>query len=65
MIVRNINDPEVLETTYPAYGGAVAQMILDYRILKEIGFLKEKDPCATHLFPFLRSGRPRMDPAGR
>jgi len=24
MIVRNINDPEVLETTYPAYGGAVS-----------------------------------------
>ncbi|OQX24517.1 MAG: cupin domain-containing protein [Desulfobacteraceae bacterium IS3] len=39
MIVRNLNDKEVLETTYLAHGGAIAQMILDRRILKEIGFL--------------------------
>ena len=39
MIVRNLGDREVLETTYIAHGGAVAQMILDQRILKEIGFL--------------------------
>ncbi|MBW1721470.1 MAG: cupin domain-containing protein [Deltaproteobacteria bacterium] len=39
MIVRNLRDPEVLETTYIAHGGAVAQMILDRRTLKEIGFL--------------------------
>ncbi|GAF85866.1 unnamed protein product [marine sediment metagenome] len=39
MIVRNIKDKEVLETTYLAHGGAVAQMVLDRRILKEIGFL--------------------------
>jgi mannose-6-phosphate isomerase-like protein (cupin superfamily) len=39
MIVRNINDREVLETTYIAHGGAIAQMILDRRVLKEIGFL--------------------------
>jgi mannose-6-phosphate isomerase-like protein (cupin superfamily) len=39
MIVRNVNDREVLETTYLAHGGAIAQMILDRRILKEIGFL--------------------------
>ena len=39
MIVRNINDKEVEETTYLAHGGAVARMILDRRILKEIGFL--------------------------
>jgi mannose-6-phosphate isomerase-like protein (cupin superfamily) len=39
MIVRNINDREVLETTYLAHGGAIAQMILDRRVLKEIGFL--------------------------
>jgi quercetin dioxygenase-like cupin family protein len=39
MIVRNINDKEVLDTTYLAHGGAVAQMILDRRSLKEIGFL--------------------------
>jgi mannose-6-phosphate isomerase-like protein (cupin superfamily) len=39
VIVRNVNDREVLETTYLAHGGAIAQMILDRRILKEIGFL--------------------------
>lgn len=39
MIVRNVNDKEVLDTTYLAHGGAIAQMILDRRILKEIGFL--------------------------
>jgi hypothetical protein len=39
MIVRNVNDKEVLETTYVAHRGAIAQMILDRRILKEIGFL--------------------------
>lgn len=39
MIVRNINDKEVLDTTYLAHGGAIAQMILDRRILQEIGFL--------------------------
>ena len=39
MIVRNVNDREVLETTYLAHGGAVAQMVLDQRTLKEIGFL--------------------------
>ena len=39
MIVRNLNDKEVLETTYLAHGGAIAQMVLDRRNLKEIGFL--------------------------
>lgn len=39
MIVRNLNDKEVLETTYIAHGGAIAQMVLDQRTLKEIGFL--------------------------
>jgi mannose-6-phosphate isomerase-like protein (cupin superfamily) len=39
MIVRNLQDKEVLDTTYIAHRGAVAQMILDRRILKEIGFL--------------------------
>jgi quercetin dioxygenase-like cupin family protein len=39
MIVRNIGDEEVLDTTYLAHGGAIAQMVLDRRILKEIGFL--------------------------
>ena len=39
MIVRNLHDQEVLETTYRAHGGAVAQMVLDRRVLQEIGFL--------------------------
>lgn len=39
MIVRNLNDKAVMETTYLAHGGAIAQMILDRRVLKEIGFL--------------------------
>jgi len=39
MIVRNLMDKEVLETTYIAHGGAIAQMVLDHRVLKEIGFL--------------------------
>ena len=39
MIVRNLKDRVVLETTYIAHGGAIAQMILDRRVLKEIGFL--------------------------
>jgi len=39
MIVRNIKDNKVMETTYIAHGGAVAQMIFDRRTLKEIGFL--------------------------
>jgi mannose-6-phosphate isomerase-like protein (cupin superfamily) len=43
MIVRNLKDKEVLETTYIAHGGAIAQMVLDRRTLKEIGFLA----CAT------------------
>jgi len=39
MIVRNLRDEEVLETTYRAHGGGIAQMILDQRVLREIGFL--------------------------
>ena len=39
MIVRNVKDKAVMETTYRAHGGAIAQMILDRRNLKEIGFL--------------------------
>jgi mannose-6-phosphate isomerase-like protein (cupin superfamily) len=34
MIVRNLQDKEVLETTYIAHGGAIAQMILDQRTLE-------------------------------
>ncbi len=39
MIVRNIDDPEVMQTTYLAHGGAIAQMVLDRRILRQLGFL--------------------------
>jgi mannose-6-phosphate isomerase-like protein (cupin superfamily) len=39
MIVRNLKDKEVLETTYRAHGGGIAQMVLDRRTLKDIGFL--------------------------
>jgi len=39
MIVRNLKDKEVLDTTYIAHGGAIARMVLDQRTLKEIGFL--------------------------
>jgi len=43
MIVRNLEDKAVLDTTYIAHGGAIAQMVLDRRVLKEVGFLA----CAT------------------
>jgi mannose-6-phosphate isomerase-like protein (cupin superfamily) len=39
MIIRNLGDEEVLETTYRAHGGGIAQMILDRRVLREIGFM--------------------------
>jgi quercetin dioxygenase-like cupin family protein len=56
MIIRNLRDKEVLETTYLAHGGAIAQMILDSRILKEIGFL------ATAKLPPGNSIEPHIDP---
>ncbi len=56
MIIRNLRDKEVLETTYLAHGGATAQMILDSRILKEIGFL------ATAKLPPGNSIEPHIDP---
>jgi len=73
MIVRNLNDKEVLETTYLAHGGAIAQMILDRRTLKEIGFLaiaslkpgKEieahVDPMEEIYFVLSGSGEMRVD----
>lgn len=77
MIVRNVNDEEVIETTYIAHGGAVAQMILDRRTLKEIGFLaiaklspgKEIephiDPMEEIYFVLSGSGRMRVDDDAR
>jgi len=38
MIVRHINDKEVTDSRYIAHGGALAEMVLDGRILKELGF---------------------------
>ena len=73
MIVRNVNDKEVLDTTYIAHGGGIAQMILDQRILKEIGFLaigklapgKELeahiDPMEEIYFVLNGSGEMRVD----
>ena len=77
MIVRNLNDKEVLDTTYIAHGGAIAQMILDQRILKEIGFLaiaklapgKEieahVDPMEEIYFVLNGSGEMRVDAESR
>ena len=39
MIVRNFNDPEVLETTYIAHKGAMARMVLTSQFMKAIEFL--------------------------
>jgi mannose-6-phosphate isomerase-like protein (cupin superfamily) len=70
MIVRNIKDKEVLDTTYLAHGGAIAQMILDRRTLKEIGFLATArlapgKEIETHVDPmeeiyFIMSGKGEM-----
>jgi mannose-6-phosphate isomerase-like protein (cupin superfamily) len=77
MIVRNVNDKEVLDTTYLAHGGAIAQMILDRRTLKEIGFLaiarlapgKEieahVDPMEEIYFVLSGSGEMRVDEEAR
>lgn len=77
MIVRNLNDQEVIETTYRAHGGAIAQMILDRRTLKEIGFLaiaslkpgKEieahVDPMEEIYFILSGSGEMRVDEEAR
>jgi mannose-6-phosphate isomerase-like protein (cupin superfamily) len=70
MIVRNLNDKEVLDTTYQAHGGAVAQMVLDRRVLEEIGFLacaklEKGKEIEIHVDPmeeiyFIMSGEGRM-----
>ena len=73
MIVRNISDEVVMDTTYLAHGGAIAQMILDRRTLEEIGFLaiaklapgKEieahVDPMEEIYFVLNGSGEMRVD----
>ena len=70
MIVRNLEDKEVLDTTYIAHGGAIAQMVLDRRVLKEIGFLayaslEKGKKIETHVDPmeeiyFILSGEGEM-----
>jgi len=77
MIVRNINDKEVLDTTYIAHGGAIAQMILDQRTLKEIGFFAiaklapgreiegHVDPMEEIYFMLSGSGEMRVDDEAR
>jgi mannose-6-phosphate isomerase-like protein (cupin superfamily) len=39
MIVRNFNDPEVLETTYRAHYGGTARMVLTSQFLESMEFL--------------------------
>ena len=77
MIIRNLNDKEVLETTYIAHGGAIAQMILDGRTLKEIGFLaiaslapgkeieSHIDPMEEIYFVLSGTGEMRVDDESR
>jgi mannose-6-phosphate isomerase-like protein (cupin superfamily) len=38
MIVRNIDDPEVRETTYVAHRGGIARMVLTSQFLKSMEF---------------------------
>jgi len=39
MVVRNLNDPEVLRTTYIAHGGALARMVMTSSFLQGLEFL--------------------------
>ncbi len=39
MIVRNLNDPEVIATTYRAHGGGIARMVLTSQFMEGIEFL--------------------------
>jgi mannose-6-phosphate isomerase-like protein (cupin superfamily) len=39
MIVRNFNDPEVLQTTYIAHRGAMARMVLTSQFMESMEFL--------------------------
>jgi mannose-6-phosphate isomerase-like protein (cupin superfamily) len=38
MIVRNINGPEAIESTYRAHGGGIARMVLTSSFLKSMEF---------------------------
>ncbi len=39
MIVRNLNDPEVIRTSYIAHGGALARMVMTSSFLQGMEFL--------------------------
>jgi quercetin dioxygenase-like cupin family protein len=57
MIVRNINQEEVIQTHYIAHGGAVACMLLDSRVLQGILFfahavLKPGNEIESHIDPY-------------
>ena len=57
MIVRNMNQQEVLQGLYRAHGGATAAMLLDSRILQGIlflahGVLKPGKEIEVHIDPY-------------
>lgn len=70
MLVRNLTDQAVVDTTYIAHRGAVATMVLDARDLKQIGFfahavLEPGRVIEAHRDPmeeiyFIYKGRGRM-----
>ena len=70
MIVRNLKDKEVMETTFIAHGGAVVQMLSDRRTLKEIGFLaiatiKPGRKIEEHIDHIFHTEWIRRNPCGR
>ena len=57
MIVRNMNQQEVLQGLYRAHGGATAAMLLDQRNLQDIlflahGVLKPGKEIEAHIDPY-------------
>ena len=57
MIIRNINQKEVLQGLFKAHGGATAAMLLDNRILEGIlflghGVLKPGKEIEAHVDPY-------------
>ncbi len=67
MIVRNIDDPEVLATTYRAHGGGTARMVMTSQFLRSIEFfahailppgnvLEEHRDTVEEIYFFLRGG---------
>ena len=67
MIVRNIDDPEVIATTYRAHGGGTARMVMTSQFLQSIEFfayamlppgnvLEEHIDPVEEIYFFLRGG---------